>query len=627
MAIDLEELNDNQREAVLWNEGPMLVLAGPGSGKTRVLTVRVARLLGERDDVTVLGLTFTNKAAAEMRERVDNFLGQRGERAHLCTIHSFAADVLRQHGSHLSIHPDFTLLTQDEDRIALLEPLVLELQDSGHDVPADRRNLLSLIDRLFAESYDGEPNAQSLVQTPAWVPAIFRAYGNALLASSRLDFGTLLHFAIKLLRDNASVARVIRLAWTHVCVDEFQDTNKAQYDLLRILVGDEKPNLFVVADDDQIIYQWNGASPERLEELRRDFDMKVVQLPENYRCLPQIVELANKLIMHNRQRAVDKQPLVAHRVADMNTEVIRYRPCDTPEAEVEAIAQDIQSRELNPADCVVLARTAKLLQHAATELRDAGFEAHVAQRKNEFDTPVVRVLSNALRLANARHDRDVLRRLCVSWEDLTDVTLEVEGIAAAAALFGGDFLRAWGEAVAAREVDGPSASLRERIIASLIDRLDFAPVIDWFLSEGWKPWDSEESRDVADEVDTWSQLHVDLVRERSAENLTLNVYLQQMDLASKAPPAKPDAIRCMTVHGSKGLEFRHVYLMGMAQEVFPSFQALRKGPESREMEEERRSCFVAITRVQETLTLTHAQQYNGWRKAPSQFLGEMGIGE
>ena len=259
-----------------------------------------------------------------------------------------------------------------------------------------------------------------------------------------------------------------------------------------------------------------------------------MQLPESYRCPPQIIALANKLIVHNRQRASDKQPLAAHKVARMDDEVTRYRTFDTPDDEVAGVARDMRDRGLTPADCVILARATKLLQHAASALREAGFEAYVAQRKNEFDTPVVRVLFNALRLANARHDRDVLRRLCVAWEELTGVTLEVEDIAAAAALLGGDFLRAWEEAATARDVDRSSAFLRERITASLVDRLDFSAV-DWFLSGGWKPWDAKESQDVADEVDTWNELHGEIVRERSAENLTLNVYLQQMDLASKAP--------------------------------------------------------------------------------------------
>ncbi len=625
MPISTNALNENQREAVLWNEGAMLVLAGPGSGKTRVLTLRVARLLKECEDVAVLALTFTNKAAAEMRERVDQLLGQRADRAHLCTFHSFATDILRQHGSHLSIRPDFTLLTQDDDRIAILEPLAQEFEDEDPPVPNDRKNLLGLIDRLFAESYDGAAEAPALIQTPPWVPSLFHDYCDALVAANRLDFGALLHFAQKLLRDKPGVARVLRLAWTHVCLDEFQDTNKAQYDLLRLLVGDGRPNLFVVADDDQIIYQWNGASPERLQTLRQDYEMKVVQLPENYRCPNQIIEIANKLIAHNRQRSADKRPLEAARPAGMDEGVIRYSVVESPEDEVAAVARDIHKRTLRPADCVVLARATKLLESAAAGLRTAGFGAYVTQRKNEFESAVVRVAFSALRLANARHDRDVLRRLCVAWNALTGALLEVEDISAAAGLVGGDFLRAWSDAASADEMDGATSALLARIRASLVDRLDFLAFLDWFLVEGWQSWHQPEVNDVAEEIDTWESLHGDIIREHGPDDLTLNIYLQQMDLASKAPLPSPDAIRCMTIHGSKGLEFKHVYLIGMAQEVFPSFQALKKGQESREMEEERRNCFVAITRVQETLTMTRAREYSGWSKGSSQFLAEMGI--
>jgi DNA helicase II / ATP-dependent DNA helicase PcrA len=627
MAVDIRGLNQNQRTAVLWDDGPLLVLAGPGSGKTRVLTFRVARLMQEQEDVSVLALTFTNKAAAEMRERVDRLLGQRADRAHLCTFHSFATEVLRQHGSHVRVRPDFTLLTQDVDRIALLEPLALALDEEGHLVPTDRKNLLGLIDRLFAESYDGGSEAPSLVETPSWVPLIFSGYCDALVTANRLDFGGLLHFSRRLLQEKPGVARVLRLGWTHVCVDEFQDTNKAQYDLLRLIVAEKRPNLFVVADDDQIIYQWNGASPERLQALQTDYAMEVVQLPENYRCPPEIIGLANKLIANNKFRSVDKKPLAAFRSASLDNDVIRYFAFDTPQEEVAGVARDIGERRLALPDCVILARTTKLLEQAASALRGAGFAVYVTQRKNEFDTPVVRLIFNALRLTNARHDRDVLRRLCVAWEDLTGVTLEVEDVAAAAGLLGGDFLRAWGNAASVSEIDPPSKAILDRIKVSLVDRLDFPFIIDWFLAEGWKPWDDPNSREVADEIETWSDLHGDLVREHSAENLTLNTYLQQMDLASKAPLPPPSAIRCMTVHGAKGLEFKHVYLIGMAQEVLPSFQALKKGPKSRELEEERRNCFVAITRVQETLTLTRAREYNGWSKEPSQFLAEMGIEE
>lgn len=627
MVVDIQGLNQNQRTAVLWGDGPLLVLAGPGSGKTRVLTFRVARLMQEKEDASVLALTFTNKAAAEMRERVDYLLGQRADRAHLCTFHSFATDILRQHGSHVSVRPDFTLLTQDVDRIALLEPLALELGEEGHPVPTDRKNLLGFIDRLFAESYDGGSKAPSLVQTPPWVPLIFAGYCDALVTSNRLDFGGLLHFSRRLLQEKPGVARVIRLGWTHVCVDEFQDTNKAQYDLLQLIVAEKRPNLFVVADDDQIIYQWNGASPDRLQSLQADYAMEVVQLPENYRCPPEIISLANKLITNNKFRSIGRKPLEAYRSAGLSKNVIRYFAFDSPQEEFSGVARDIIERGLAPGDCVILARTTKFLEQAASVLRTAGIAAYVTQRKNEFDTPAVRLLFNALRLANARHDRDVLRRLCVAWEDLTGLTLEVEDVAAAASLIGGDFLRAWGDAASAVKADPPSKAILDRIKLSLVDRLDFLSIAEWFLANGWRSWEDSNSQEVAAEIETWSDLHKALVSEHSMENLTLNTYLQQMDLASKAPLPPPNAIRCMTVHGSKGLEFKHVYVTGMAQEVLPSFQALKKGSNSRELEEERRNCFVAITRVQETLTLTRARRYNSWSKEPSQFLAEMGIVE
>ena len=195
MAVDLDTLNSNQREAVSWSGGPLLVLAGPGSGKTHVLTSRVVRILEEGDANSVLALTFTTKAAAEMRARVDRLLGQRAERAHVCTFHSFSADLLRQHGSHLNLRSDFSLITQHEDRIAMIEEAAACLHDDGEAVPADRRNVLTLVDRLFADSYDGGAQAPALGDTPAWVPRLFASYCRALVAANRLDFGSLLHFA------------------------------------------------------------------------------------------------------------------------------------------------------------------------------------------------------------------------------------------------------------------------------------------------------------------------------------------------------------------------------------------------------------------------------------------------
>src|SRR5208337_2430754 len=324
MNISDYRLNENQRLAVEWNGGPILVLAGPGSGKTTVLTLKVARLLSEDPDISVLALTFTVKAAEEMRERLDRITNMSADRAHLCTFHSFAGDILRQHGSHVGIQPDFSLLTLDDDRLALLDIicsnsvtipqnddkpfseelqlLIRKIQNQRSLLPPDRKNLLVLLDGLFSESYNGEQSVKFFAETPTWVPDLFRAYCQVQQESNRLDYGGLLYFAKILLTQNPGVTRLTQFAWPYVCVDEFQDTNRAQYDLLQSLVPHDHPNLFVVADDDQIIYQWNGASPERLQALRKDYRMEIIQLPENYRCPAIIVKLASNLIHHNLTR-------------------------------------------------------------------------------------------------------------------------------------------------------------------------------------------------------------------------------------------------------------------------------------------------------------------------------------
>ncbi len=619
MNLSDTQLNENQRAAVDWNEGPLLVLAGPGSGKTLVLTLRAARLLRADADASVLALTFTNNAADEMRERLDELMGGHADRAHLCTFHSFAVDILRQHGSHVGIQPDFSLITIDDDRVAVLEQVISNLQCDTSAVPSDRKNLLFLLDRLFAESYDGGCEVASMIHTPPWLPQLFRDYCEALQQSNRLDYGGLLHFARKLLSQNAGVARLTRLAWQFICVDEFHDTNRAQYDLLHLLIGGQNPNLFVVADEDQIIYQWNGASPGRLFALQDDFGMEVLQLPENFRCPPVIIQLANNLISHNQTRSDGKEPLVARKTA-AKSPALKVQMFDNEDAEVAIIPTVIKETGWHVEDCAVLARSTKLLQRAARALSDSGIVPYVAQRKNEFECASVSWMHAVLRLANARHDREFLRRVCVAWKAFTGVVIEVEDVEAAAALNGGDFLRAWVNDVSAKVNSDEHYELLNRVSHDLVDRLAFVELLEWFWTQKWLDDEVED-----EEMKTWQDLHGALLREHSPENVTLHLYLQEMDLKSKAAARLPGSIPCLTVHGAKGLEFKHVFLIGMADEVFPSYQAVKKGPDSPEIEEERRNCFVAITRVEETLNISWARTYNRYRKKPSRFLEEMGF--
>lgn len=619
--IDFESLNANQSRAVNWNTGPLLVLACPGSGKTEVLTLRVARILEENENAGVLALTFTNKAATEMRERVDHLLKENTDRARLCTFHRFASELLGQHGSHIGIRSDFSLLTQKEDRIAILKEAITNFQRTQHILPEDPNHILHLIDRLFSESYSGNGHFSALASKPHWIQPLFSQYCAALVNANRLDFGSLIYFANRLLREKPMVARVVRLSWTYICVDEFQDTNKAQYELIRLIANDRKYNIIVVADDDQIVYQWNGASVQRLLDLRRDYELEIIQFPESYRCPSEILNHANQLI-ENNSRPLSRGALTSRQPpGSSSTSVLRTKEFHSIKEEAAFVGEDILARGLKVSDCVVIGRTRRLLLLFAEELRRAGHEAVLFQKKDVFDSPLLRFIVEALRLANLPHDKIVLGRLCQRWNHLTDMMIEPNAVDAEATLIGGDFLRAWLHIAQG----GDENRLLDLIRTNLVDRLDFRQIIDWLFANGGTSVDDHDQVElVTEEIKIWKSIDQEILHEHSI-GATLNTYLQHFDLSSKIPPPKDDTIICMTVHQSKGLQFKHVYLIGMAQEIFPSYRALKKGHRSVQVEEERRVCFVAITRVQTTLTLTRSREYFGYQKEPSQFLREMGV--
>jgi len=467
--INSSDLNINQIRAVQWNDGPVLVLASPGSGKTAVLTLRVARLFRENKNDGVLALTFTNKAASEMRGRVEQLMDARSNRARLCTFHSFAAEILEQHGSHIGLQPDFRLLTMEGDRISILEEVVRN-PDDFPEVPEDSRNLLHLIDRLFTEAYSGNGVFPSIHSTAPWIQTLFTRYCEALIRNNRLDFGSLIYFAVKLLREKPAIARLIHITWTYICVDEFQDTNQAQYEFLRLIAPHRNHNLFAVADDDQVIYQWNGASVQRLLDLRNDYELQIIQFPESYRCPPQIVEHANHLIS-NHPRMMEKEKLVSHRQvdADVSRSVRCYTTFASLREEMNFVGNDLHSFGLNPADCVVLSRTNYILEHAVSDLLKSGHNAYRLRRKNDFDSCVPGIIMAALRLANFRHDRVELRRLCHQWHLYTGVLINPNSVDAEATLVGGDFLRAWFN-IAKKSSGIENQNLLHEIQTKLVDK-------------------------------------------------------------------------------------------------------------------------------------------------------------
>lgn len=354
--IDLSSLNENQREAVLWDKGPLLVLAGPGSGKTRVLTSRIARILEQSAGqyFRILALTFTNKAAAEMRARVEELVPKELSRVRLTTFHSYAAELLQQHGNHLSFRPDFQILSNDADREALLDDVLGQLRkDLSYSLPDHFKaaQLLPAVTRLLdrcvppdqAEIFLQQTNVENAIP----LARVYAAYREALRWTNSLDFPSLIAESLDLLSKFPFLVKHIRKVFKHILVDEFQDTNHTQYRILSLIAQPDPSTLFVVADDDQIIYQWNGASPKRIQSLRDDFGVSELQLPENYRCPPLVIELANALIEKNINRSAGKKPLKAVKQGERG-DVVRVFPSNSVDEEAVWIAQDIKQR--NPED-------------------------------------------------------------------------------------------------------------------------------------------------------------------------------------------------------------------------------------------------------------------------------------
>ena len=627
----LDRLNTNQRTAAQWNEGPLLVLAGPGSGKTATLTARVARLVeqGQDESFRILCLTFTRKAATEMRERLLNLVPDAKDRVLLTTFHSFATDILRQHGSHFGFSPDFEIL-EEAERVGIVKS-ALEEKAGEFTKFVSAEKALTAIDFLLRNVIpdDKVPTLLKDAEAGQQLQLLFARYKELLKQQNCLDYGAILYFCEELLRERPRVSKQLRTVYRYICVDEFQDTNVAQFRMLRAIAPDKDANVFIVGDDDQVIYQWNGASPRRVKELEQHYDLTTIQLPENYRCPPEVVALANALIVHNGERSPDKKPLLSMK-AGTGANPIELLSFDDDQQEVSGIAERVAARLQSgtcPSDIVVLARATKLLERVQQALGALSVPSHVQRRKSQFESAPLRFVVAALKLALVRSDEDLAATVTKALSDCVEQDASGEDLAGFSAALNGDQLEALGALVAAS--DAVPQELHQAV-ASLVHG-QYAQFIQLALAyfdaveRAGQSDGNEQYAEYATERTVWRSILREIGGEDDAYSLSLGQFLQELALANKTPEAPSNVVRCLTVHSSKGLEFQHVYLVGMAEDQLPSFQSKKAGDDSREMQEERRNCFVAITRAVETLTMSYGQRYNGWRKQPSRFLFEMGL--
>ncbi|MXY51429.1 MAG: ATP-dependent helicase [Gammaproteobacteria bacterium] len=624
----LHALTDTQRKAVEWADGPLLVLAGPGSGKTQVLTCRVARLLEDSPDerFRILALTFTNKAAHEMRDRIEALVPKLGPRAESTTFHGFCAQMLRQHGAHLGVKSNFEIYSSTSDREAVLADALRGRSDrfASEDI-----RLLSHIDALKAHLIGPKEARQHVTERPGEtaeqaerIALAYRLYEDELHRANALDFNSLILSAYELLRYPA-ITRFYQTVYRYWLIDEFQDTNSSQYALLRRMAGDRFRRLFAVADDDQTIYEWNGASVRRISAFVKDFGSEVLQLPETFRCPPGVVEAANRLVVYNVRRSKSKRPIKAANRADTAQFDIQCRVFANESAEASGIAGEIVALDASERETTaVLARSRALVEGVQRSLESRNVPTAMLARRDDFATPEMRWLLACLKQINRPLDRRNMGILVEAFRTLAAVGPDLEDLVARTATGQVNLLAAWFDAVRERPLAPPMGSAVEAVSRLASGKTNLSKALKSVL-ECFEADDADMH--LRDDLSAWRRIGRELNQARGV--LSLDQFLQEMELRSKAPEPPRGAVSLGTVHGTKGLEFDRVYLMGLAEEVFPSWHSVRKGDGSAAIEEERRSCFVAITRTRRRLTLSRARSYQGWKKAPSRFLSEMGLGD
>jgi len=638
--FDLSELNPPQKEAVLHDTGPLLVLAGAGSGKTRVITYRIAQLIhrGVRP-AQILAVTFTNKAAGEMRERLSTMIGSEVvRRSWIGTFHSLAARMLRIEGKHIGISSDFVIYDSSDQKSVVNRVLKdLDLKDNRYRPSA----VLSFIDRaknsgILAKDYVGDDYFTRVVER------IYPRYEDYLAQANALDFGNLLLKANELVQCEASS---ISSRFKYILVDEFQDTNRVQYDIVRGLCGRAfssvagarganfgvstdrgHDNLCVVGDDDQSIYSWRGADMGNILGFEKDFaGSKSVKLEQNYRSTQTILDAAGAIIAKNTGRK--KKTLWTDRGEGEKVQVVHL---GSESIEANYIAHEIlslmQRRSLSLSDIAIFYRThaqSRALEHA---FRSASLPYRIVGGLRFFERQEIKDALAYLRLSlNYRDDVSFQRILNVPKRGIGKSSLEK--IAAYARFHGTSLMQA-----AIQLVDQPniqskmqgaadgsqvkiSAALRKKLAVfieaieaqseSLLSLKPSEVTEHWYESSGYQKM---LGQDTTPESDTRQENIAELIGSmRAYEEMesepTLVGYLEQVALSTGLDEAdsKDGLISMMTVHSAKGLEFPVVFVVGMEQDVFPH---ARSRDNLEEMEEERRLAYVAYTRARDLLYLT-----------------------
>src|SRR5438034_1935216 len=628
----LQDLNPPQREAVTHPGGPLLILAGAGSGKTRVLAYRVAYLLRHQSiaPARILAVTFTNKAANEMRERVDRLVGTAVARAiWIGTFHHICSRILRRNGDRVGVGRNFLIFDEDDQRAVIRQCLKGLGLDERRFPPAV---VLALIDRAKNEGVDHLAYAE---RANGWyeevVARVFNAYQRTLREQNALDFDDLLLEVVRLFGEAADVKEEYQDRFQHVLVDEYQDTNRAQYLIIRTL-AEKHRNICVVGDDDQSIYRWRGADVRNILEFEQDYlDATIVKLEQNYRSTKTILQAAGEVLQHNPHR---------HRKAlwtanPAGEPIVLYEAFDGHDEARFVVDEIARLRDgLRYRDFVVLYRTNAQSRLFEEQCLRAGIPYTIVGGVRFYERKEIRDIIAYLRLALVPADDASLTRIInVPRRGIGDVSFgRLEAYARGHGL---SVLEAMARPEALEDL--PKAA--QRTAAELVDlvarlrdrasRVRTTDLIDAAVVEtGYQAMLEAEGTDEAysrlenlRELVTVAKEFEDVTGEES-----LNAFLQHLALVTDLDTwqEQVDRVTLMTLHSAKGLEFAVVFLAGLEEGLFPHARALE---EAEGLEEERRLCYVGMTRAKQHLYLSHARTRTIFGSTmpgvPSRFLEEV----
>ena len=611
-----EMLNPQQQEAVFYTEGPLLILAGAGSGKTRVLTHRVAYLMDECrvNPYNIMAITFTNKAAGEMRERIDQMVGYGSESVWVSTFHSTCVRILRRYIDRLGYDTNFTIYDADDQKTLMKEICKkLEIDTKIHKERSFLNVISSAKDELkdpiaFANEAAGDYTKRIQAQ-------VYAEYQAALRQNNALDFDDLIFKTVELFRIDKEVLSNYQERFRYIMVDEYQDTNTAQFELIRLLASKYK-NLCVVGDDDQSIYKFRGANIYNILNFEKYFpEAKVIKLEQNYRSTQNILDAANQVIQNNVGRK-SKSPWTNQGKG----ELIDFQQLDSAYEEADYVARDVAGKirrgEYQYKDCAVLYRTNAQSRLFEEKFINANIPYKIVGGVNFYQRKEIKDLLCYLKtIDNGRDDLAVRRIINIPKRGIGAAT--IQKVADYTAEHEMDFFH--GLQISADIPTIGKASAKIRPFVELIQRLrqiaetgELSRLLETIIEEtGYvqelKAEGTEEAESRIQNID--ELLSKVVAYEEEAEVPSLSEFLEEVALVADIDSLddNTDYVVLMTLHSAKGLEFPNVYLAGMEDGLFPSYMSITADNATEEIEEERRLAYVGITRAKEHLTITSAR--------------------